>query len=202
MRTVFTTLFCIVLCVTHASAQSPVPAARGKTIDVGVGYSYVSLGQSVSGPVGLAGGDASLTIGYSRLGLKLDVGYARAATLTGTGHHNEILSYLAGPVIHPMIHRNFDTYVHVLAGAARISGPVPLGGGAYLLGGWATDWAWAVGGGVEYPVTDAIAIRSGLDYMRTSYFDPSLRLRGQSNFRTTATVVYYFARRSRSRSPR
>jgi len=199
MRTIFATLFCLMLFATPASAQLPVATARGKTIDVSLGYEYVSHGQSVSGPVGLTGGDASLTIGYSRLGLKLDLGYARAATITGTGHHNEILSYLAGPVFHPMIHRNFGAYVHVLAGAARISGPVPLGRGAYLLGGWATNLAWAVGGGVEYRVTDAIAVRSGLDYMRTSYFDPSLALRGQSNITSTASIVYSFVRRSRRR---
>src|SRR5579859_507059 len=135
MRTIFATLFCLVLFATPASAQLPVAAARGKTIDVSLGYEYVSHGQSVSGPVGLTGGDASLTIGYSRLGLKLDLGYARAATLTGTGRHNEILSYLAGPVFHPMIYRNFGTYVHVLVGAARISGPVPLGGAHICSGG-------------------------------------------------------------------
>jgi hypothetical protein len=50
------------------------------------------------------------------------------ANLPDTGRHNEVLSYLAGPVFHPLVHRNLETYVQVLGGAARVSGPVPLGG--------------------------------------------------------------------------
>ena len=108
--------------------------------------------------MGLTGGDVSITIGYSRFELRVDLGYA---------------------------------------GAARVSGPIPLGGGAYLLGGWASGLAWAVGGGVQYRVTDGIAIPAGADYVRTSYFDLSLTLRGQSNIRSTASIVYSFVRRSR-----
>ena len=120
----------------------------------------------------------------------------RAAALPGKGQHTDVLSYLAGPVFHPLIHRNFDTYVQVLAGAFRESGPVPLGGGSYLLGGWTCGMAWAVGGGIEYRVTNAIAIRTGVDYLRTSYFDPTLALRPQNNIRSTASIVYSFERRS------
>jgi opacity protein-like surface antigen len=199
MRTILAASLCFLLFAAHVSAQSPLAPAAGKTIDVGLGYSYVQGGQSVSSPASQTGGDASIAIGYSRFELKVDLGYVRGPTFGGTGHHNEVLSYLAGPVFHPMIHRNFETYVQVLAGGARISGPVPLGGGSYLLGGWAYSMAWAVGGGVEYRLTDAIAIRSGVDYMRTSYFDPTLTLRGQGNIRSTATIVYSFVRRSRKR---
>jgi opacity protein-like surface antigen len=199
MRTIFAALVCCLLFAAHASAQLPLAPATGKTIDVGLGYSYVRQGQNVSSPAGLMGGDANITIGYSRFELRVDLGYARSAPLGGTGRHTAVLSYLAGPVFHPMIHRNFDTYVQVLAGAARVSGPVPLGGGSYLLGGWASSLAWEVGAGVEYRVTDAIVIRTGVDYMRTSYFDPSLTLRGQSNIRSTASIVYSFVRRSRTR---
>jgi len=37
-----------------------------------------------------------------------------------------------------------------------------------------------------------MAIRTGVDYMRTAYFDSSLAIKGQNNIRTTAAVVYYF----------
>src|SRR5882762_10206518 len=84
MRTVFTTLFCFMLCATHASVQSPVAAARGEApvasatvknpvtaargmaIDVSLGYSYLSHGESNSYRVGLNGGDTSFTLGTSR----------------------------------------------------------------------------------------------------------------------------------------
>lgn len=199
LRTVCVSLSCYLLCAAHASAQAPVAPAAGKTMDLSLGYSYVSQAQRLSSPVGLTGGDAGITVGYSRLGLKVDLGYVRAAALPGKGQHTDVLSYLAGPVFHPLIHRNFDTYVQVLAGAFRESGPVPLGGGSYLLGGWTSGIAWAVGGGVEYRVTNAIAIRTGVDYLRTSYFDPTLALRPQNNIRSTASIVYSFERRSRRR---
>lgn len=80
-----------------------------------------------------------------------------------------------------------------------VSGPVPLGGGSYLLGGWTTGPAWAVGGGVDYRISDSIAIRSGVDYMRTSYFDSTLALRGQGNIRSTVTILYSLVKRSRKR---
>lgn len=199
MRTIFNTLFCFALCGTPASAQSPVAAARGRAIDASLGFSYVNRPGGFSNQVGLHGADASFTIGYSRLGLRADLGYARGSNFAGTGRHTDVLTYMAGPVFHPTLRRNFATYIHALGGAARVSGPVPLTGGGFLLGGWATDFAWMVGGGVDYSMTNSISMRTGVDYIRTSYFDPLLSLRGQSNFRTTATVVYYFAKPSRSR---
>jgi hypothetical protein len=225
MRIIFPALFCFLLCATDASAQSsfgaasgeppaapiaaktpvaplrsrsPAAAAKGKMIDVSLGYAYVSSGQSFSNRVGLRGADASFTIGFSRLGIKADLGYARAANVFGTGHHSDVFNYLAGPVFYPTRHRTFDTYLHVLAGGAKVSGPVRLNGGGILLGGWATGYAWSIGGGVDYWISDSFAIRTGADYMRTAYYDPTLAVRGQTNLRTTASVVYFFGRRSRT----
>lgn len=197
MKNFFAAFVCALLCAAPSAAQSPIAAESGKTIDVSLGYSYVSHGERLSSPIGLSGVETSITVGGSRLSLRADLAYARAGTVPGTGRHTEVLSYLAGPVFHPAIHRNFDTYVQVLIGAARVSGPVPLGGGAYLLGGWATDVAWLTGGGIEYRVTHSLALRTGVDYLRTSYFNPSLTLRGQNNLRSTATMVYCFEKRSR-----
>ena len=70
MKTIFPTLFCFVVFASPVSAQWPVPAARGKSIDVSLGFSYVSRPGGFSNRVGLSGADASFTIGYSRLGLK------------------------------------------------------------------------------------------------------------------------------------
>jgi len=261
MKTIFSALFCFLLCATPASAQSPIVAASGetpvadaspeapiaaesgktpvaaesgktpvaaesgktpivavrskppvvavtgrgpatagkaKTIDASLGYAYLSGGESFSNRMRLNGVDASFTIRNSRLGIRADMGYARAANALGTGHHSDLLSYLAGPVFYPTRHRRFDTYIHVLVGGARVSGPVRLKAGAILLGGWATGYAWAVGGGVDYWFSDSLAIRSGADYLRTAYYDPSLAVRGQNNIRTTASVVYFFGKRSRT----
>lgn len=173
----------------------PIATARSKTIELGLGYSYLSQPGNQSNRLGLRGPDASFTIGFSRFGLKADVGYAQASNVLGTGRHSALLTYLAGPVFHHTLHRRFDSYVHVLVGGAKVSGPILTNGGTILLGGWTTSYAWAVGGGVEYWATDSMAIRTGADYLRTAFYDSSLAVRGQSNLKTTASVVYYFGNR-------
>jgi hypothetical protein len=182
-----------------AIKAKPIEGARVKTIELGLGYTYVSHAENQSKRVGLQGAEASFTIGFSRVGITADVGYARASDVLGTGRHSDVLSYLVGPVFHTTMRRDFDSYVHALVGGARVSGPVLTNGGLILLGGWTMGYAWEFGGGVEYWLTDSMAIRTGTDYLRTSYYDSSLAVRGQSNLRTTATVVYYFGKRSRKR---
>jgi opacity protein-like surface antigen len=180
-------------------SKTAAEAAKSKTIEIGLGYSYLSQLGNQSQQLGLRGVDGSFTIGFSRLGITADVGYARASNVLGTGRHSAVLSYLAGPVFHHTVHRRFDSYVHVLVGGARVGGPILTNGGLILLGGWTTGYAWAVGGGIEYWATDSMAIRTGADYLRTAFYDSSLVVRGQSNLRTTATVVYYFGKGSRRR---
>jgi len=179
-------------------AKPPLVAGRGKMIDVSLGYAYLRSAQSLSPRLSLRGADASFTIGFSRLGLKADLGYARAANVLGTGHRSDVFSYLAGPVFYPTRHRAFNTYVHVLVGGAKVSGPVRVKDGRILLGGWMLGYAGAVGGGVEYWLSDSLAIRTGADFMRTAYFDANLAVRSQYSIRTTATAVYFFGRRSRT----
>jgi opacity protein-like surface antigen len=179
--------------------KPPIAPGKGKTIELSFGYSYVGSGKSLFDRMGLQGPDASFTIGFSHLGVKADFDYARASNVMGTGHHSDVLSYMAGPVFYPMRNRRFDTYVQTLVGGARVSGPVRLSNGGILLGGWATGYAWAVGGGINYWASDSLAIRTGVDYLRTAYYDPSLTIRGQANIRTTATVVYFFGMRSAKR---
>jgi|ERR1700722_1122161 len=181
------------------TSKPPVATAKSKTIEMGLGYSYVSQPGNLSKRLGLQGTDASFTIGFSRLGITADVGYARASNVLGTGRRSTVLSYLAGPVFHHTVHRSFDSYVHVLVGGARVGGPILTNDGTILLGGWTTGYAWAVGGGVEYWATDSMAIRTGVDYLRTSFYDSSLVVRGQSSLRTTAAVVYYLGKPSRGR---
>jgi opacity protein-like surface antigen len=176
---------------------APVATAKSKTIEIGLGYSYVSQPGNQSNRLGLQGGDANFTIGFSRLGITTDVGYARASNVLGTGRNSAVLTYLAGPVFHHTVHHKFDSYVHLLVGGAKVSGPILTNDGTILLGGWTTGYAWAVGGGVEFWATDSMAIRTGADYLRTSFYNSSLVVQGQGNIRSTASVVYFFGVPSR-----
>ena len=134
----------------------------------------------------------ALTIGLnSYLGIKGDLGYARASRVLGAPSQSDIFSYLVGPVLTPRVQGNFRPYVHGLLGGAKVSGPVPVSGGI-LIGGKASGFAWAFGGGVDYRLFESISIRTGVDYMRTGYFGSSLAIQGQPNIRVTAAVVYMF----------
>jgi len=193
-------LFCFVLCGTLASAQSPVAPATGRIIDIGLGYSYITRRGSLSNRIGLNGADASFTVGMtSHLAIRADLGYARAANVLGSGRHSDVFSYMAGPVLFLSTNRRFVPYLDGLVGGARVTGPIFLNGGGSPGAGFANEFAWAVGGGAEYWVSDSIAIRTGVDYLRTAYFDASLAIRGQNNIRTTASVVYFLGKQLRTR---
>ena len=199
MRTLFAALFCLLLGAANAAAQTTIVAGKSKSVDVSLGYAYVSQPVGSSNRLGLNGADASATIGlFPHFGIMADLGYARASHPLGTPSHSDVLSYLAGPVFYPTVQRKFDPYVRALFGGARVTGPVPVNGGI-LIGGYASGFAWAVGGGIDYQVTRSIALRTGLDYMRTAYFGPTLAMQGQNNFRATAAVVYLFGTRQRKR---
>lgn len=199
MRTLFMALFWYLLCPAGASAQSTVTAGRAKSVDLSLGYSYINHTAGPSNRVGLNGLDANITFGLSsRFAIRCEVGYARAANVLGTPSHSGVLTYLAGPVFHPATNRNFDPYFQVLLGGARVNGPIPVNGG-YLIGGWGTGFAWAVGGGIDYHVSDSIRLRTGLDYLRTVYFGPSVTIQGQNNVKATVAVVYVFGTQRRKR---
>jgi len=198
MRTIFTTLLCFLVCVARASAQSPVATATGRPFDLGLGYSYIRRFDGSYNQVGLNGADATISIPvHSHLAIRADLGYARAANVLGSGRHSDVLTYLAGPVFYPTARRHFNTYVQALMGGARVTGPILLNGGGFVPGAWVNKFSWALGGGAEYWVTDSMAVRTGVDYLRTAYFDSAQTIRGQNNLRSTVTVAYYFGRRSR-----
>ena len=72
----------IVLYPGLARAQSPIAAGTAPSVSVSLGYSAVSLGMTPSSRVALNGLDASATTDFlSRIGAKLDVGYARASNV-------------------------------------------------------------------------------------------------------------------------
>ncbi len=190
---------CFLMCAMNASAQSPVTAGQARSFEVSLGYSYLSHEDSDSNRTGLNGAAASVTFGLnSRLAISAELGYSRASNVLGTGTHSDVLSYLAGPVFYPTTQRHVRTYIHALLGGARVSGPVPVPGGINL-GSWATGLAWAVGGGIDYRLSDSLALRTGVDYLRTTYFDSSLTIQGQNNIRANVALVYSFGKQSRKR---
>ncbi|HXR33329.1 MAG TPA: hypothetical protein VN830_06460 [Verrucomicrobiae bacterium] len=179
------------LAAPHARAQGPLLTGVGPSIEASFGFEY--LGQQVpsASRVPMNGADAAVTIGVSRrFAVRADLGYARAGNVLSSGHHSDVLSYLAGPVFYPTSGRHLATYVEVLAGGARVTGATPTPDGGQVRG-FANEFAWAGGGGVEIHTWPSLAMRLGADYLRTQYFDPSITLQGQGNLRALVSFTYF-----------
>jgi len=147
--------------------------------------------------VAMYGVNSGMTVGISRhLGVRLDVGYARSSNVFDSGHHSDILSYLAGPVLYPVRTRNVSPYAELLLGGARVTGAVPDGAGGFYHG-YANQFAWAGGGGFEIHTSREFAMRVGADYLRTRYFDSTAALTNLANIRGVVSFTYYLGGRRR-----
>ncbi len=177
-------------------AQSPRVSAVGPLLSASLGYSFTNLAASSSSRIGLHGLDATITIdAIPRLGARMDVGYVRSYDVLNSGKHGDVLSYLAGPVFYPVRHRTRAIFVQGLLGGARVTGAVPVSNGGFLTG-YVNHFAWAIGTGVEYRVSESIGFRIGADYLHTAYFQSATIIRGQSDLRITGSFVYFFGRHS------
>jgi opacity protein-like surface antigen len=195
MKFVCQSLFCLLLYASRAMAQEPLPAAIAPVSSASFGYSNMSRDSSAFGRVGLNGANLGITEDFSsRRGVLLDFGYLRASNAFGTGHHSDILSYMAGPVVYLARRPEFVINVHGLVGGARVRGVVPLSHGGFAIG-HVHDIAWAFGAGIEHWFSDSMALRISCDGMRTSFYNSSQVVHGQFDLRTTASVVYYFEKR-------
>lgn len=145
-----------------------------------------------SSRIWLNGLDASTEADFlSRIGVKIDVGYARAWNVFGTDHHSDVLNYLGGPVVHLSRRKRFAAYVQGLVGGARVTGLVPLTGGGFGTG-YTNRLSWSAGLGAEYRFSPALAFRVGGDYLHATFFSPSQTLQGQNDYRAVGSFVYYF----------
>jgi opacity protein-like surface antigen len=181
--------------VGNVRAQNPLFAGRGPMIEAGLGYSYSNVGVPSYDRVGMNGVDASVNADFSRrFGVKLDLGYVRGFDVFNTGRHADMLSYLAGPVFYPIRKKNFSVYTEFLLGGARETG-VNFTSSGLLVRGFANQFAWAGGGGMQYRLTPSFSVRGGVDYMNTAFFDSHVVVQRQNNLRTVISLVYTFGER-------
>jgi len=180
-----------------AFAQAPLPAALAPAIEARVGFSTLSRVPSPNNKILFKGLNASVTGQSSdRFGATLEMSYLRASNVFGTGQANSVLTFLAGPVFYPYRRSGFVTSVHVLGGAARVSGVVvltPSNGG--FLKGTADDLAWAFGTSLEKWFTNSLAARVDIDALHTSFYNSSVRVHGEYDLRATWGLIYYFGGR-------
>lgn len=186
---------CFSLLVTAAAGQDPPVAGIGPLLEGGLGYSYVNMDFPSARRVGMNGLDANLTADFlSTVGVRADLGYARTSNVFNSGHHSDVLSYLAGPVIYPFRRKRITLYTDILVGGARVTGATPTVGGGHILG-YANKVSWVCGFGLQYSVSPSLGIRFDTNYLHTAYFNSSVEVRGQENLRTIISLVWYFGKR-------
>ena len=175
---------------------SQVVAANGPVVNAAFGYSYLDLSLAQNSRAGLNGADADLSVDFrSRIGMRLDVGYARGSNVMGSGRHADVLSYLAGPVAYPLHYKKWTAYGAALFGAARVTGPIPSTSG--FLGAYVNKLAWVLGSGLEYDISCSWAFRGGPEYLHTLYYTTATKISGQNNIRVVVEIVHGFGGRRR-----
>ena len=173
--------------------EGPKISGMGPAVEGNLGFEFVS--QEVPGQpsrVSMFGIDTGMTVGVtSRFGVRADFAYVRSTAVFGSGSHSDIMSYLAGPVFYPVLGHRIAPYVEILGGAARVTGATPMPDGGYVRG-FSNKFAWAGGGGIEVRAWRTSSVRIGADYLHTTYFDPTVAVRGQGNIRAVVSWTHYF----------
>ena len=186
---------CFFLLASVSDAQYPPVAGIGPLVESGLGYSYVSMDFPSTSRVGMNGLDANVTADFLRtFGVRADLGYARTSNVFNSGHHSDVLSYLAGPVFYPFRRRRLTVYVDLLVGGVRVTGVTPNLAGEQFRG-FANKLAWVYGVGFQYSVSPSLGIRFDTNILHTAYFNSSAAVQGQENLRTMMNVVWCFGKR-------
>jgi opacity protein-like surface antigen len=181
---------CLLLCAAPAAAQSPKITATGPSMNISLGYQYFNLALQPQ-RANLNGADTTFTVDFRpRWGVQLDLAYSRGSDVNGTTHHADALTYMAGPVYYVTRRERLSTFVHVVGGGARVTGILisPKG----VTKGYINEPAVALGGGVEYQLSQRWSVRGTGDYVRASFLTSPTTFGGLNNFRATASIVYNF----------
>jgi opacity protein-like surface antigen len=195
---IITPLLLISIFAPLAYGQGPISAGVSQVQEAGVGFSYTQANVPSEGQIGINGLQAVFSADLNRhFAIKTDFGYSRTFDAFHTGHSADLMTYMAGPVFYAVRRRKVCVYGELLLGAARQTGVNFEGNGQMVLG-YANEFAWAGGGGVQYQIVPSISVRVGADYLRTSFFNSNVVLQGQTNLRSSIFLVYTFGARGRS----
>ena len=159
-------------------------------VDIFAGYSYVRANPSTSGvsSFSLNGGSASVAYNVNNwLSGVADFGGYHSGNILKTGADGTLSTYLFGPRVSYRHFGRITPFGEVLFGVAHASASVG--------GGTASDNAFAmtVGGGVDYKLTDRIAIRPvKVDYLMSRFSETGTGTNTQNNLRVSTGIVFRF----------
>jgi opacity protein-like surface antigen len=167
------------------------------------GYNYASSDVTGPGRTNLNGWNGAATANINRwFGIKADFsglyGSKSVGNILGApcppfcnavNVHTHIHSFLFGPQLSYRMDK-FTPFAHALFGVGHtsVSIAVPVTGLPGLNFGLSdTNFAMALGGGVDYNFRHRLAWRAGADYLQTRSFGST-----PSNFRVSTGIVYRF----------
>lgn len=185
-------IFCLLIAV---GISTPAQSSQPPTIEVFGGYSHLSSNNRHGWHASVA---ANLT---PWLGIVTDFDghYKTENSRLGVGNlesKTRLHSFLFGPRLSLRRHQTVTPFVHVLAGATRSKTRLRLSGAAsgfadfplpeLAVSSQRSDFAVAVGGGVDVRLNDRAALRLlQIDYLRTNFYRSS----GRGNIEADAMLV-------------
>ncbi len=161
-------------------------------IDVFAGYSYIrdNPGPTSGDSFSLNGGNASVTYHIKDwIGGVADFGGYHNGNILGTGADGTLSTYLFGPRVSYRSYRHFTPFAEALFGVAHAG--ASIGGGT--LGSTQNSFAMAIGGGVDYRLTNRFSLRPlEVDYLLTRFSEGSPNTQTQNNLRASTGIVIHF----------
>ena len=168
------------------------PAASGPAFDASLGYVYFDIAEKSSPRAVFNGINADAHVRFSpHWGAAVDSIFAQSGNVHGTGHSDDVISGLIGPVFYPVDRGNNGIFVQVFAGASWVEGAVPVDR-TYYLSRRQTRFSYAAGGGVEHSLSRRFAVRAAADYQRTTFVNASGATQQENCFRLITAIVYRF----------
>ncbi len=169
--------------------ESPVPKA-----EVGLNYSFNRINPNGGlSAYSANGGFADFEYNVTRnLGIVADLGLNYIGTANGISVNDTTFEYLFGPRFNIRRHGHWNPYVQALFGEERFSNGFAPGTALSYTGAAQTNFAMALGGGVDFAVGHSLSIRPiEVDYMPVQIPRGTLRYT-QNDFRYAAGVVLRF----------
>jgi hypothetical protein len=167
-----------------AAQPAPRPAPpRGREYfdrwQIGLAYTYVRF-NSTPLSANLNGINTSVAYMFERrFGVEGSITAAFSTLLPGfANEHAKLLSYMGG-VRYTWPKEKFEPWIHALAGGVHLAPQTASGG--------ENGFAFAVGGGVDYPLTSGFAARVQANWVGTRLFGET-----QNNFQIAAGFLLHF----------
>jgi opacity protein-like surface antigen len=180
-----------------AYGQEPIAGGFSPAQEGGIGFSYTQANAPSEGQMRMNGLQAVFSTDVNRrFAVKADFGYSRSFDAFQTGHSADLMTYMVGPVFYAVRRRQLSVYGELLLGGARQTG-VNFENNGQLVLGYANEFAWAGGAGVQYEIVPSFSVRVGADYLRTSYFNSNVAVQAQPNLRSSVVLIYTFGSHGR-----